>query len=75
MGTGTGSAKTRGYTTRARVHSQSRMRNLAIAVRVSIDTAVQYCEVSNQWGLSIPPWAARRQLGGACVCVCVRIRA
>jgi hypothetical protein len=49
-GTGTGSAKTRGYTTRAWLHSRNRMRNLAIAVQMSIDTAVQHCEVSNQRG-------------------------
>ena len=37
--------KTRGNTTRARVFLQNRMKNLAIAVQVSIDTAVRHCEV------------------------------
>ena len=46
-GTGTGFAKTRGYATRERVCLQNRLRNLATAVQVSIDTAVQRCEVSS----------------------------
>ena len=46
-GTGTGFAKTRGYATRERVCLQNRLRNLATAVQVSIDTAVQHCEVSS----------------------------
>jgi hypothetical protein len=37
--------KTRGHTTRARVFLQNRMKNLTTAVQVSIDTAVQHCEV------------------------------
>jgi hypothetical protein len=43
-GTGTGFAKTRGYATRVRVHLQNQPKNLATAVQVSIDTAVQRCE-------------------------------
>jgi len=43
-GTGTGFAKTRGYATRVRVCLQNQPKNLATAVQVSIDTAVQHCE-------------------------------
>jgi hypothetical protein len=43
-GTGTGFAKTRGYATRVRVRLQNQPKNLATAVQVSIDTAVQHCE-------------------------------
>jgi hypothetical protein len=43
-GTGTGFAKTRGYATRVRVHLQNQPKNLATAVQVSIDTAMQRCE-------------------------------
>jgi len=73
-----GSAKTRGYATRARVRSQSRLKNLAIAVQVSIDTAVQHCEVRNQWWV-IHPFMGRLSLVGwlvgARAGVCVRVRA
>jgi len=50
MGMGTGSAKTRGYATCVRVHPQNQLKNLATAVQVSIDTALQHCEVSNVVG-------------------------
>jgi len=50
--------KTRGYTTRARVCLQNQMKNLATAVQVSIDTAVQHCEVKfGGWKLGYP-WVA-----------------
>lgn len=39
--------KTRGHTTRARVFLQNRMKNLATAVQVSIDTAMRHLEVCN----------------------------
>ena len=77
-GTGTGSAKTRGYATRMRVHSQSRLRNLAIAVQVSIDTAVQHCEVRNRRGVIHPFVGSLLLVGwlvGARAGVCVRVRA
>jgi hypothetical protein len=46
-GSGKGFRKTRGYPTCSRVSSQNQPINLASAVRVSIDTAVQSCEVIN----------------------------
>ena len=53
-GTGTGSTKTQGYATRAWVCPRNRLRNLATAVQVSIDTAMQHCEVSHSVGVAIP---------------------
>ena len=44
-GWGPGFAKTRGCPTCVRVCFQNQLRNLATAVQVSIDTAVQHCEV------------------------------
>jgi len=41
---GTGFAKTQGYATHVWVHLQNQPKNLATAVEVSIDTAVQRCE-------------------------------
>ena len=76
--TGTGSAKTRGYATRAQVRSQSRLRNLAIAVQVSIDTAMQHCEVRNRWWVIHPFVGCLSLVGwlvGAHAGVCVRVRA
>jgi hypothetical protein len=49
-GMGAGSAKTPGYATRVRVRPQNQLKNLATAVQVSIDTALQHCEVSNMVG-------------------------
>ena len=43
----TGFAKTLGYATHVWVHPQNQLKNLATAVQVSIDTALQHCEVSN----------------------------
>ena len=58
--------KTRGHTTRARVFLQNRMKNLATAVQVSIDTAVQHCEVKfsgRDSGVGIPEAAFTFVLG------------
>ena len=46
-GTVTGFAKTPGYATHVWVHPQNQLKNLATALQVSIDTALQHCEVSN----------------------------
>jgi hypothetical protein len=46
MDMGTGFAKTRGYTSHARVCRQKMTHHLASAVQVSMDTAVQPCEDS-----------------------------
>jgi len=35
-----------------------------MAVQVSIDTAVQHCEVSNRGGSSIPSWGRSSLVGG-----------
>jgi hypothetical protein len=50
-----------GYTTRARVCLQNRLKNLTTAVQVSIDTAVQHCEVKSGGGEL--GWAARHWYG------------
>ena len=50
---GTGFAKTRGYATRVWVCFQNRLRNLATAVQVSIDTAVHIARLTNRWGVGI----------------------
>ena len=69
---------------------QNQLRNLATAVQVSIDTAMQHCEVNHLVGVGISSLIFPRScaVGGVddcariftgvcscvCVCVCVHVR-